>query len=144
MPDVYIEELTRLVDEVPPVPFAELQPVIRRSIGESAFASIDPEPLAAASIAQIHKALMTDGREVVVKIRRPGVLEQAKIDLDLLRSSADFLERRSGRAQILQVSAFGGRGRAAPARRARLHGGGELPSSSDGCSPIIRISSFRR
>lgn len=48
MPDVYIEELTRLVDEVPPVPFAELEPVIRRSIGESAFARIDPEPLAAA------------------------------------------------------------------------------------------------
>jgi len=107
MPDVYIEELTRLVDEVPPVPFSDLEPVIRRSIGESAFASIDPEPLAAASIAQIHRALMTDGREVVVKVRRPGVLEQAKVDLDLLRSTADFLERRSGKAQILQVSALG-------------------------------------
>ncbi len=106
MPDVYIEELTRLVDEVPPVPFSELEPVLRRSIGESAFASIDREPLAAASIAQIHKALMADGREVVVKIRRPGVLEQAKVDLNLLRSSADFLERRSDRAQILQVSAL--------------------------------------
>ncbi len=106
MPDVYIEELTRLVDEVPPVPFAEVEPVIRRSIGESAFARIDPEPLAAASIAQIHKALMTDGREVVVKIRRPGVLEQARVDLDLLRSTADFFERRSGKAQLLQLSAL--------------------------------------
>lgn len=106
MPDVYIEELTRLVDEVPPVPFAELEPVIRRSIGESAFVRIDPEPLAAASIAQIHKALMNDGREVVVKIRRPGVLEQAKVDLDLLRSAAGFLERRSSTAQLLQVSAL--------------------------------------
>ena len=106
MPDVYIEELTRLVDEVPPVPFTELEPVIGRSIGESAFARIDPEPLAAASIAQIHKGLLTDGREVVVKIRRPGVLEQARIDLDLLRSTADFLERRSSRAQVLQLSAL--------------------------------------
>jgi ubiquinone biosynthesis protein len=106
MPDVYIEELTRLVDEVPPVPFEELEPVIRRSVGQSAFARIDPEPLAAASIAQIHRALMTDGREVVVKIRRPGVLEQAKVDLDLLRSTADFLERRSDRAKLLQVSAL--------------------------------------
>ena len=106
MPDVYIEELTRLVDEVPPVPFSELEPVIRRSIGQSAFTRIDPEPLAAASIAQIHRALMTDGREVVVKVRRPGVLEQAKVDLDLLRSTADFLERRSDRAQLLQVSAL--------------------------------------
>jgi ubiquinone biosynthesis protein len=106
MPDVYIEELTRLVDEVPPVPFSELEPVIRRSIGMSVFARIDPEPLAAASIAQIHKALLTDGREVVVKIRRPGVLEQAYVDLDLLRSAADFSERRSGTAQLLQLSAL--------------------------------------
>lgn len=106
MPDVYIEELSRLVDEVPPVPFADLEPIIRRDVGTSAFASIDPEPLAAASIAQIHKALMSDGREVVVKVRRPGVLEQALVDLDLLRSAADFLERRSGQAQILQLSAL--------------------------------------
>ncbi|HEV2902246.1 MAG TPA: AarF/UbiB family protein [Gaiellaceae bacterium] len=106
LPDVYIEELTRLVDEVPPVPFAELEPVIRRSIGTSVFARIDESPLAAASSAQIHQALTTDGREVVVKVRRPGVEEQAAVDLDLLRSSADFLERRSGRAQILQLSAL--------------------------------------
>jgi ubiquinone biosynthesis protein len=106
MPDVYIEELTRLVDEVPPVPFSELEPVIRRAVGTSPFATIDPEPLAAASIAQIHKALLADGREVVVKIRRPGVLEQALVDLELLRSAADFLDRRSERAQILQLSAL--------------------------------------
>jgi ubiquinone biosynthesis protein len=106
MPDVSIEELTRLVDEVPPVPFAELEPVIQREIGASTFARIDPEPLAAASIAQIHKALLTDGREVVVKVRRPGVFERAKIDLDLLRSTSDFLERRSGKAQLFQLSAL--------------------------------------
>ena len=106
MPDVYIEELTRLVDEVPPVAFSELEPAIGRDIGMSVFARIDHEPLAAASIAQIHKALMTDGREVVVKVRRPGVLEQALVDLELLRSAADFLERRSHRAEILQLSAL--------------------------------------
>ena len=106
LPDVYIEELTRLVDEVPPVPFSELEPVIRRAIGTSVFARIDEQPLAAASIAQIHKALMHDGREVVVKIRRPGVLEQALVDLELLRSAADFLENRSHRAEILQLSAL--------------------------------------
>src|SRR5688500_14243481 len=66
MPDVYIDELTRLVDEVPPVPFSELEPVIRRSIGTGAFVRIDEAPLAAASIAQIHQALTTDGRDVVV------------------------------------------------------------------------------
>jgi ubiquinone biosynthesis protein len=104
MPDVYIEELSRLVDEVPPVPFAEIEPVIRSELGEDVFVRIDPEPLAAASIAQIHTALLKDGREVVVKVRRAGVLEQAKVDLDLLRSTADFLERRSESARLLQLS----------------------------------------
>src|SRR5881392_1051109 len=73
LPDVYIEELGKLVDEVPPVPFAELEPAIREDLGDGVFASIDPEPLAAASIAQIHPALLATGREVVVKVRRPGV-----------------------------------------------------------------------
>jgi ubiquinone biosynthesis protein len=100
MPDVYIEELSRLVDEVPPVPFAEIEPVIRSELGEDVFVRIDPQPLAAASIAQIHKALLNDGREVVVKVRRAGVLEQAKVDLDLLRSTADFLERRAESARL--------------------------------------------
>jgi ubiquinone biosynthesis protein len=106
MPDVYIEELSRLVDEVPPVPFSEIEPVIRRELDADLFARIDPEPLAAASIAQIHTALLVDGREVVVKVRRPGVVEQAQVDLDLLRSTADFLERRSETARLLQLSAL--------------------------------------
>ena len=83
LPDVYIEELTHLVDEVPPVPFAEIEPVIRRAIGLTAFAEIDPEPVAAASTAQIHKALMTDGREGVGKVPAAGVYEQALVDLEL-------------------------------------------------------------
>ncbi|HEV3478833.1 MAG TPA: AarF/UbiB family protein [Gaiellaceae bacterium] len=105
MPDEYIAELSRLVDEVPPVPFAELEPVIRRELGDDVFARIDPEPLAAASIAQIHTALLSDGREVAVKVRRPGVVEQAEVDLDLLRTTAAFLERRAESARLLQLSA---------------------------------------
>jgi ubiquinone biosynthesis protein len=106
MPDEYIKALSRLVDEVPPVPFSELEPVIRRELGDDVFVRIEPEPLAAASIAQIHKALLADGREVVVKVRRPGVVEQAEVDLDLLRTTADFLERRSESARLLQLSAL--------------------------------------
>src|SRR5919205_2601559 len=56
LPDVYIDELGRLVDEVPPVPFAELEPVIRGAFGD-VFVSVDPQPVATASIAQIHPAL---------------------------------------------------------------------------------------
>lgn len=104
MPDEYIAELSRLVDEVPPVPFSEIEPVIRRELPDDVFVRIDPEPLAAASIAQIHAGLLHDGREVVVKVRRPGVVEQARVDLALLRSTADFLERRSGTARLLQLS----------------------------------------
>src|SRR5881275_924754 len=67
LPDVYIEELGRLVDEVPPFPFSEVERVVREDLGTDAFARLDPEPLAAASIAQIHRALLPDGRDVVVK-----------------------------------------------------------------------------
>jgi ubiquinone biosynthesis protein len=104
MPDSYIEELSHLVDAVPPLPFAELEPIVRRELPPETFASIDPEPLAAASIAQIHRALLADGREVVVKIRRPGAKEQAEIDLDLLRTTVGLIERRSETAQLLQLS----------------------------------------
>jgi ubiquinone biosynthesis protein len=106
MPDVYIEELSRLVDEVPPLPFVQLEPIVRRELGDDVLVRIDPETIAAASIAQVHRALLTDGREVVVKIRRPGVKEQAEVDLDILQSTAQFLEKRSGTAQLLQLTAL--------------------------------------
>jgi len=103
LPDVYIEELTKLTDEVPPVPFAEIDETIRRELGDDVFASIDPEPLAAASIAQIHAALLPDGSEVVVKVRRPGIVEQVEQDLDLLHTTAAMAEKRSESARLLQL-----------------------------------------
>src|SRR4051812_4944096 len=105
LPDVYIEELGRLVDEVPPVPFAEVEPAIREDIGP-VFARIDPEPLAAASIAQIHRALLDDGRAVVIKVRRPGIKEQTAVDLDLFRATVSFMEEHSETAQMLQLVAL--------------------------------------
>jgi ubiquinone biosynthesis protein len=106
LPDVYIEELSHLVDAVPPVPFAEIDAVIRDELGGDVFVSIEPEPLATASIAQIHGALLATGREVVVKVRRPGVVEQVDIDLALLRSTASLLAGRSETAQLLQIEAL--------------------------------------
>jgi ubiquinone biosynthesis protein len=106
LPDVYIEELGKLVDEVPPEPFAEIEAVIEASLGTEAFVRIDPEPVAAASIAQIHAALTKDGRDVVVKARRPGVVEQVERDLDLLRSTADTAEGHSETARLLQLAAL--------------------------------------
>jgi ubiquinone biosynthesis protein len=103
LPDVYIEELTKLVDDAPPVPFAEISRTIESDIGRDVFAKVEEEPLASASIAQVHAALLADGREVVVKVRRPGVLEQVDVDLSVLRSTVSFLEKRSETAQLLQI-----------------------------------------
>ena len=106
LPDVYIEELGKLVDEVPPFPFADVERAIREDLGEDAFVRIEPEPLAAASIAQIHRALLSDGRDVVVKVRRPRIVEQVELDLDVLRSTVNFLEEHSETAQLLQLRAL--------------------------------------
>jgi predicted unusual protein kinase regulating ubiquinone biosynthesis (AarF/ABC1/UbiB family) len=77
--------------------------VIEADIGLGAFVRLDPEPIASASIAQVHEALLKDGRRVVVKVRRPGIEEQVDLDLALLRSTATLLERRSETASLLQV-----------------------------------------
>src|SRR5256714_5871136 len=106
LPDAYIEELGKLVDEVPPVPFDQIQQLIAEELPADAFVRVDPEPLATASIAQIHRALLASGREVIVKVRRPGIEEQIDLDLALLRSTAGLLEARSERAQLLQARAL--------------------------------------
>ena len=106
LPDVYIDELGRLVDDVPPVPFEHVRETIDADLGLDTFASVEPEPLATASIAQIHRALLKSGREVVIKVRRPGIVDQVALDLDVLRSTARLLEGKSETAQLLQVGAL--------------------------------------
>ena len=78
--DVYIDELGKLVDQVPPVPFSAVEQVIAAELPADTFARIDPEPIATASIAQIHGALLKTGRDVIVKVRRPGIEEQVSLD----------------------------------------------------------------
>ena len=106
LPDVYIEELGKLVDEVPPFPFSEVERIVHEELGADAVARLEPEPLAAASIAQIHPALLKDGRDVVVKVRRPGIVEEVERDLDVIRSTVSFLEEHSETAQLLQLRAL--------------------------------------
>jgi ubiquinone biosynthesis protein len=103
LPDVYIEELGHLVDSVPPVPFAEIEAVLREDFGEDAFVSLDPEPLATASIAQTHRGLLATGQEVVAKVRRPGIVEQVELDLAVLRSTVRLVARHSESAQRIQL-----------------------------------------
>jgi ubiquinone biosynthesis protein len=106
LPDVYIEELGKLVDDVPPFPFSEVERIVREDLGADAYVRLEPEPLAAASIAQIHEALLADGREVAIKVRRPGIVEQVDLDLEVIRSAVNFLEDRSETARLLQLQAL--------------------------------------
>jgi predicted unusual protein kinase regulating ubiquinone biosynthesis (AarF/ABC1/UbiB family) len=106
LPDVYIDELEKLVDAVPALPFEPLRRAIDEDLGLQTFASVDPEPLASASIAQIHGALLANGRNVVIKVRRPGIVEQVTLDLELLRKTAAIAEEHSGTARLLQLRAL--------------------------------------
>jgi len=106
LPDVYIDELNKLVDAVSPLPFAPIREAIDREIGLEHFSSIDEEPLASASIAQIHRGLLKSGREVAIKVRRPGIVEQVALDLELLRKTASVAEKHSNTARLLQLNAL--------------------------------------
>jgi ubiquinone biosynthesis protein len=93
----WIAALSTLQDRVPPLPFDEIEPVIRETIGgpiERAFSNFEPEALAAASIAQVHAATLLDGTSVIVKVRRPGIERIVDADLRLLRRLARAAERR--------------------------------------------------
>jgi ubiquinone biosynthesis protein len=104
LPDVYIDELSTLVDDVPPVPFADVRRELDAAVGLDVFSRLDEEPIASASIGQIHGALLRSGRDVVVKVRRPGIAEEVALDLDLLRSLTSMAEGRSETARLLQLA----------------------------------------
>ena len=93
----YRLELAKLQDAAPRLPPGVIRPVIESELTsslEAAFASFDFEPLAAASIGQAHAATLHDGTEVVVKVRRPGVVELVEQDLEILRNVAARADRR--------------------------------------------------
>ena len=91
----WIAEFEKLHSHVPAVPLETLRPQLREDLGaepEAVFARFDAEPLAAASIAQVHRAALADGTEVVVKIRRPGIDSVIEADLRLLARLAALAE----------------------------------------------------
>ncbi len=97
LPPDYLAELAKLQDSAPPVPFEAVRDALVAELGqpiESVFAYFDQEPLAAASIGQAHAANLADGTEVVVKIRRPGVVAQVNEDLEILKELAAAASRR--------------------------------------------------
>ena len=96
LPAEYLAELTKLQDSASPVPFEKIQEVLLTELGQSnedVFAQFDPVPLAAASIGQAYAATLRDGTEVVVKVRRPGVVEQVNEDLEILNELAATASR---------------------------------------------------
>ncbi|HNG81869.1 MAG TPA: AarF/UbiB family protein, partial [Burkholderiaceae bacterium] len=91
----WISELSHLHSRVPPLPLEDLRAQLREDLGdepEAVFARFDTEPLAAASIAQVHTAQLADGSEVIVKIRRPGIGTVIEADLRLLSRFAAVAE----------------------------------------------------
>ncbi len=96
IPKEYAEEFRKLQDKVPALPFADVAGQIQGELGEphsALFAEVDPTPLAAASIAQVHLARLHSGEEVVLKIRRPGIERVVETDLDILAGLAYLMER---------------------------------------------------
>jgi ubiquinone biosynthesis protein len=96
LPPDYLTELIKLQDSAPPVPFEAVRDTLVAELGhpiETVFLDFDREPLAAASIGQAHAATLPDGTEVVVKIRRPGVVEQVHEDLEILKELAATANR---------------------------------------------------
>jgi predicted unusual protein kinase regulating ubiquinone biosynthesis (AarF/ABC1/UbiB family) len=101
LPDAYLTALSRLQDSVAPVPFADVERTVREELGvrlSKAFREFDPAPLAAASLGQVHRAVLREGRTVAVKVQRPGIRRQAADDLDVLESVAAMAERVSATA----------------------------------------------
>jgi predicted unusual protein kinase regulating ubiquinone biosynthesis (AarF/ABC1/UbiB family) len=104
LPADYVEALARLQDKVEPFPFAEVEQIVADELGarlSKAFAVFEDIPLAAASLGQVHRAELRDGRAVAVKVQRPDIHERIKDDLEALGEIAEFLDAHTdlGRRQ---------------------------------------------
>lgn len=95
----YLEALARLQDSVEPFPFADVEAIVTEELGariSKAFVEFEPVPAAAASLGQVHRARLRDGRRVAVKVQRPGLRDQILEDLEAFAEVAELLDRRSG------------------------------------------------
>jgi ubiquinone biosynthesis protein len=93
LPPAYIAELSKLQDAAPPISIETIAQMVQSELGmrpEALFASFDPQPIAAASIGQVHAAMLKTGEQVVIKVQRPEVLEQVNQDLYILTSLAEW------------------------------------------------------
>jgi ubiquinone biosynthesis protein len=109
LPSAYVEALESLHDRLSPIPWEEVKAEVERELGmpvAEAFAELDPEPLAAASVAQVHDGRTPDGRHVAVKVRRPGIEDRVVEDSAALAFLATLAERVSAAARRFDAAGF--------------------------------------
>lgn len=97
IPEAYTIELAALRDDVRPFPFIQVERILTEDYHAplaAVFLSLDPQPVASASISQVHRAVLRDGRTVALKIRRPDITKVVQADLDILKNLAQLAERR--------------------------------------------------
>jgi ubiquinone biosynthesis protein len=95
LPPPYLDALSRLQDQIEPFSYEEVDRIVSSELGvriSKAFAEFEAQPLAAASLAQVHRAYLRDGRAVVVKVQRPGIRERILEDLEVLEEVAHFID----------------------------------------------------
>jgi predicted unusual protein kinase regulating ubiquinone biosynthesis (AarF/ABC1/UbiB family) len=98
LPAPYLESLARLQDQVAPFPFEQVEAIVREELGvrlSKAFSAFAVEPVAAASLGQVHRAALRDGRTVAVKVQRPGIRAQVLDDLEALAEIAEASDRHT-------------------------------------------------
>jgi ubiquinone biosynthesis protein len=116
IPEAYRKALSRLQDKVKPFPYEEVERIVLAELGvriSKAFQRFDIEPLAAASLGQVHRAALRDGREVIVKVQRPDIRGQIADDFDVLTEIAAFMDEHTEMGKHYRFSAVLGEFRTA-------------------------------
>jgi predicted unusual protein kinase regulating ubiquinone biosynthesis (AarF/ABC1/UbiB family) len=106
IPPNYVKELEHLQDSVPPMEFSEVESCIEKELGakiNKLFSEFDQKPLGSASLGQVHAAKLRDGRDVVVKVQRPGLREQLSDDIGFFRELAQFLAAHTSAGEKVDI-----------------------------------------
>lgn len=107
LPPEITSELQKLQDAVPPVPYEQVKPAIEEELGdtvEAVFREFQEMPIAAASIAQVHRATLLSGKSVIVKVQRPGIDGTIALDLAILKDLASFVDKHTSLGQMYSFS----------------------------------------
>ena len=107
LPPIYLEALTRLQDDLEPFAYEDVERIVQEELGvrlSKAFDEFEPKPIAAASLGQVHRAVLRGGRVVAVKVQRPGIREQVLKDLDALNELAPVFDRFAGASRSVDTA----------------------------------------